>query len=242
MVLLNETATTLEKVQSAVGLLKGINKKLDGMLLVCEKNCKAIELAQEGAIVELAAESLPEDSEEEKKRKKALLLFIRSWTDLRNEVSRIQAELEAGKSVQDSSFWLSALSAAKGPLAIVTIVAIGIGVMSQTSVDVVIENQGCPTLYAGASISIPGLVLPSSPIASGGSATATIPPLSLTVDGTSGSTLTLSSFTFNFDIQLSNSVSDILFDGASLMGEKVVIDLGESKSHTLRLVCNYGGT
>lgn len=238
MVILNEGSTSLEKVQSAVGLLKGVNKKLDMMLVVCEKSCAQIELAKEGAVIELATELMPADTEEEKKRKKLILVFIRTWTDLRNEVSRIQADLEAGKSPEDSSFWLSALSAAKGPLAVVTLVAIGIGVMSQTSVDVVIQNEGCSTIYGtGVPISIPGLVIPSAPIAAGQSATMTIPPLTLTVDGTSGTGLKLSSLVFSFTFGFSKAVTDIQLNDKSLLGRVSTVELGSSESHTLRLIC-----
>ena len=67
MVILNEGSTSLEKVQSAVGLLKGVNKKLDKLLVVCERTCAQIELAKEGAVIELATELMPADTEEEKK-------------------------------------------------------------------------------------------------------------------------------------------------------------------------------
>lgn len=237
--ILSESSTTLERVRSAAALLKGINKKLDALASACEKNCAAIELATTGAYIELAASNLPEETEEQKKRKKYLLLFIKSWEDLKGEVARVQAELDQGHSVSDSSFWKSMLSAGKGPLAVITIVAVGIGVMSQTSVDIVIENEGCPTLYAsGSSISIPGLALPGEPIAAGESATATIPPLTVTIDGTSGTSLTITSLKFNFDIALSSAVTDVTFDGVSLLGTVSEVKLSDKDSHSLRLLCS----
>jgi hypothetical protein len=236
--LLSESSTTLEKVQSLATILKGIHPKLDAYAAQCSTYCAAIELASDGAIVELSASALPEETDEQKKRKKVLLLFIKSWNDLKSEVARVQAELDQGHSVSDSSFWKNVLVGAKGPIAVLTIVAIGIGVMSQTSVNITIQNNGCPTLYgSGVAVSIPGLVIPSAPLASGQSSVLTIPPITVTVDGTEASTLTLSSVGFYFPIQLSNTVTEITFDGVSLLGKKVDINLGDSRAHTLVLTC-----
>lgn len=238
MVILNEGSTTLEKVRSVAGLLKGVNKKLDTVLLTCEKSCAQIELAQEGAVLELVAEHLPEDSQEKKKRKKALLLFIKSWGELRSEVARIQADLEAGKSVQDSSFWLSTLAQAKGPLAIVTILALGVVALSQVGADIVVANDGCPTLVAsGVPVSIPGLRLPSTPITAGNAETVTIPALALTIDGRTPQMLTISSLLFTFDFTLSSAVTDVTFDGASLLGTVTELNLGRHTSHALSIMC-----
>jgi hypothetical protein len=236
--LLNESTTTLEKVQSLLVLLKGTNKKLDALLTQCQTACAAVELASAGALVELSAQGMPEETDEQKKRKKVLLLFIKSWEDLKTEVARVQAELDLGHSVQDSSFWKNTLSHAKGPVAVITLVAIGIGVMSQTSVNITIQNNGCPTLYgSGVAVAIPGLVIPSAPLAAGQSSVLTIPPITIGVDGAEGGVLKLSSVGFNFPIALARSVTDITFDGASLLGKKVDIDLGDSRTHTLTLTC-----
>lgn len=239
MALLNEGSTTLEKVQSVVGLLKGVNRKLDGALAVCEKNCRAIGLASEGAYIELAAANLPEETEEQKKRKKLLLLFIKSWGELKSEVQRAQSALESGQSIDDSSFWWKMLSAAKGPLAVVTVVAVGVGVMSQTSVEVVIENDGCGMLYAsGVGISIPGFSLPSDPIASGQSATAVIPPFSISADGTGSGSLKLKALGLDLGFGLGSGVSDVTFNGESLLGKVSKLDLGSRDTHVLRISCS----
>lgn len=239
MALLSESSTTLEKVRSAAGLLKGINKRLDSLAATCETVCASLELASQGAYIELGAMNLPEETDEQKKRKKLLLLFIRSWEDLKSEVSRVQSELAQGHSVQDSSFWKNVLVGAAGPLAVITLVAVGIGVMIQTSVDIVIENRGCGTLTASESgVSIPGLVLPAGSIESGESEVATIPPLPLTADGTVSGVLTLSSLSFSFDFNFGSQVDDITFDGESLLGNKTELDLGGAQSHTLSLYCD----
>ena len=241
MTLLSESSTTFDKVRSITGLLKGINPKLDELVVAGEKHLGAIENVTQGAVIELAAGALPEGTEEEKRKKKALLLFIKYWDDLKSEVARVRAELDS-KSTQKANTgpaWWNILKAAKGPLAAITILAVGVALLAATSVDIVIKNEGCSTLYSSSkmTVSIPGLRLPGEPLASGGSVTATIPPLSVTVDGTSGTSLVLTSLKFNYTIQLSKSVTDIVFDGQSLLGKKLNIDLGERKSHVLTLQC-----
>lgn len=239
MVILNEGSTTLEKVRSVAGLLKGVNKKLDTILLTCETQCAHIELATQGAVVELALESMPEDTEEQKKRKKTLLIFIKSWGELKSEVSRLQTELDMGHSVSDPSFFAKALSAAKGPFAIITLLALGVVALSQVGADIVVANDGCPTLVAsGVSVSIPGLRLPSTPITAGGAETVTIPALTLTIDGRTPQVLIISSLLFTFDFTLSSAVTDVTFDGASLLGTVTELNLGREESHTLTVKCS----
>lgn len=238
MSIMSESSTTLEKVQSVALLLKGVNRKLDTILYTCEKNCKAIELATTGAYIELAADVLPEESEEQKKRKKALLFFIKSWGDLKNEVSRLQAELDMGHSVTDKSFLSKALAGATGPVAVITVLAVGVLALAQSSVSVVIVNSGCSTLEpSDVPISIPGFSLPSKAIPSGSAETAELPPLTLTVDGTSGTALTLSSSVFHFTINLSSKVTDVTFDNQSMLKKTTTIDLDTKPIHTLTLIC-----
>jgi hypothetical protein len=139
--------------------------------------------------------------------------------------------------------WAKIMAGAKGPIAIITIAALVVAgaalALDQTAVTITIQNEGCPTLYAGQSgVSMPGLSLPSEPIVSGTSATVTTPPFSLTADGTGTSALVLSSVGLSYTIELSNAVSDILFNGESLLGTITTIDLGLKDTHALVLVCN----
>jgi hypothetical protein len=79
-------------------------------------------------VIELSAEHLPERNEKEKKRKKALLLLIQSWTQLKNEVERVRAEL--GQTPQNNSLGENAVHTgkiikfAKGPFGIITLAAV----------------------------------------------------------------------------------------------------------------------
>lgn len=238
--LLSESTTTLEKVRSLKALISGINPELDKKWAELDRYVSTIEHMESGEVIDLAIDSLPEVTEEQKKRKKVLVLFFKYWNDLKSEVQRVQNEFESQKqSGQGGSVWARIFSASKGPLAIVTIIAVGIAALSATSVDITIQNNGCSTLYANSKvpISLPGLVLPSDPIPSGGSATATIPPLAITIDGTSAGTLTISSLKLNFSIQLSKSIRDVTFDGVSLLGKKTDIQLSERDAHALVLTC-----
>jgi len=238
--LLSESTTTLEKVRSLKSLISGISPELDKKWAELDRYISTIEHVESGEIIDLAVETLPEVTEEQKKRKKMLVLFFKYWNDLKGEVERVQKEFDSQKqSGQGSSMWARIFSASKGPLAVVTVIAIGIAALSATSVDITIQNNGCSTLYANSKvpISLPGLVLPSNPIPSGGSATATIPPLVITIDGTLPGTLSISSLKLNFSIQLSKSISDVTFDGVSLLNKKTDIQLSESDTHSLVLTC-----
>ena len=84
---------------------------------------------------------------------------------------------------------------------------------------------------------MPGLVIPSDPIESGGSAVATIPPLTLTIDGSNPNELKISSLKVSFSIQLSSAVSDVRVDGASVVGQVRELKLSDADIHTVRVVC-----
>ena len=132
-----------------------------------------------------------------------LLIFIRRYKDLQNEVVRVQSKCSyTVQRVVRGQMFRSGENIERGERSTRrhTIIAIGIAAMSATSVDVTIKNNGCGTMYANSSIpiSIPGLSLPTDPIPSGGSAQATIPPFSFNVDGTAPGALTLSSIGLNF--------------------------------------------
>lgn len=237
-ILLSESSTTLEKVQSVAGMLKGINKKLDRMLSAVEKYASSMELVTQGAYIELAVSHLPEDTEEQKKRKKGFLMFIKLWGELKSEVGRLQAEVDLGHNIQDSWFLTKAFAFAKGPVALVTVVALAVVALSQSAVDIVVSNQGCsPLVPSGVPISLPGFKLPSAPIDSGGAETITIPGLTLTVDGTQTGALTLSSAIFSFTINLSSAVSDVTFNDTSLLNMVTTLVLSDAETHTLKLLC-----
>lgn len=240
--LLLAPTTTIEKIKSLRTILAGINPQLDAQCAQVESHLGALQSVIEGDVVSLAADKLPEVTEEEKRRKKILLLFLKYWGDLKSEVARVQAEMQKQQSgaQSGSSLWMNIFKRTRGPLALITIAAIAIVVMSQTSVDIKIENHGCGTLYAssGVPVSIPGLKIPNDDLPSGGSVVATIPPLPITVDGTTAGSLKLNSIGFHFTIQLSNAVTNVTFDGASLLGKSTDINLSSSKSHVLSLVCS----
>ena len=242
--ILLEPTTSIDKFNSISTLIRGIHPELDAMLVRVEKELGTFGKIQDGQVIDLVLEHLPEFTEEEKKRKKVLLLFLQTWNKLKGEIARVDAELSAANSSEDSgdktSHWGRIFNFAKGPLGIVTILAVGIVlVMQQTGVQLTIKNQGCGTMVVSGSmpISLPGLSLPSDPIASGGSGVAIIPPLSLNVDGTQSGILTLNALTFSATFQLPSSISDVTLDGISLLNKKQDVSLSGKKEHTLTLVC-----
>ncbi|MBI4080178.1 MAG: hypothetical protein HY430_00215 [Candidatus Levybacteria bacterium] len=137
--LLTEETTTREKFESVRTLIKGIHPKIDRALDDTSQTLSDYEKLHKGEIVELMVEKLPDNTEEQKKRKKALLVLIKNWKQLQSEVERVKGELEkaeerqgrvetasnAGAPASDAAVAGSKiLAGAKGPLGILTIVAI----------------------------------------------------------------------------------------------------------------------
>ncbi|MEK7509104.1 MAG: hypothetical protein AAB605_00140 [Patescibacteria group bacterium] len=243
--LLAEPTTTRQKIGSVITLLKGINPRFDEALVRAEEALSTLGKIEEGAVIELSAERLPENTEEEKKRKKALLLFIRTWKEVQSEVARVQAELgnqgDVQAPTQHISAWGRIFNFAKGPFGIVTaVVVVGVVAMQQTAVQVTIENHGCGTMYVSGSvpIALPGLKLPKEPIASGGSAEVELPGLTANVDGTNPEALSLRVLTFSMTFQLSSDIEDVTMDGVSLLGKKTEVHLSEQDTHVLKLICS----
>ncbi len=122
--LLAENSTTLEKFESIRSLIKGINPKIDNLLAKYSKALSDYEKLQEGKVIELAIDYLPQNTEKEKQRKKRLLLLIRSWNDLKSEVERAKTEFENNKNQTQTESFSKLLLKAKGPLGIITIAAV----------------------------------------------------------------------------------------------------------------------
>lgn len=123
--ILAEDSTTVEKIESVITLLRGTHPKIEKVLVPASKAFADLKKVYEGDIIELSAENLPAETEEQKKRKKALILFLKTFKDLKSEVKRVKIEIESGQSSgsQISSFAKIA-SLAKGPFGIITLVAI----------------------------------------------------------------------------------------------------------------------
>src|SRR3989344_1543301 len=140
--LLLEQTTSKEKFEHVRTLLTGINPQLDSALERCAEGISMLDKLVKGDVISLTAENLSENTEEEKRRKRMLLLFIQGWKDLKNEVARVEKELSQDSSPtsgERASAWGRVLGVAKGPLGIITLVAVGIVVAMQAiSVEVVI--------------------------------------------------------------------------------------------------------
>lgn len=125
--LLQEDATTFDKFQQILTLAKGINPKIDQLLESASKEISRIKKIQQGEVIELSAEALPENTEEEKKRKKFILLFIKYWKQLQSEINRVRLEMgsekmDTGSGKVESIGRIAAF--AKGPFGVITIVAV----------------------------------------------------------------------------------------------------------------------
>lgn len=120
--LLDQNTTSKEKIESIQKLLKGLDPTLDKALGDVTTLWSKIYKLQRGDVIELSAEAIPEDSEENRKRKKAILLFIKSWKDLKSEVDRVRKELQTS---QNQAVRVGRIAGfAKGPFGIITAVAV----------------------------------------------------------------------------------------------------------------------
>ncbi|MBI3576701.1 hypothetical protein HY086_01530 [Candidatus Gottesmanbacteria bacterium] len=127
--LLVADAITRDTFESVRTLIRGIHPRIDHHLTTCSTALAKVEKIKEGEVIELTVEAIPEDTEEKKKRKKALLLFIRSWKDLKGEVARIQKEFDHQQEAKHTASEEVAgigriLGAAKGPFGLITAVAV----------------------------------------------------------------------------------------------------------------------
>lgn len=242
--LFSESTTTFGAIRSVSTLVRGAHKDVDRALSQLEQAMVTFEKVDNGEVVELSVEQLPERTDEQKKRKRALLLLISTWKTLGSEIKRVEAELanldQSGTASNTLSVWGRVFKVVKGPLGITTIVAVAIVVtMQQTSVSLVINNEGCPTLYAsgGVPFAIPGLSLPKDPIVSGGSGKAVLPPLTVTVDGTSRNSLSLKALSFNTTFALPSNIVDVTLNGVSMLGRSSTVALLDKDEHEIVLIC-----
>ncbi len=242
--LLFEPTTSIDKFNAVAALVRGIHPDLDTHLAGLEKQIAFFDKAQHGQVIELALEHLPEITEEDKSRKKALLLFIDSWRNLSGEINRVDAELSAANaganSGESASHWGRIAHFAKGPFGILTILALGIVfTLHETGVQLVIKNEGCPTMsvHGSISFSLPGLSIPNTSITSGSSAIATVPPLSIDIDGTHAGTISFNALSFSATFQLPSNVNSVTLDGNSLLQKLQSISLAGKKEHELVISC-----
>ena len=222
-------------------LLSDIHPRLDKLLGEAAKAFKHMEHIQKSDVIALIAEGLPETTPEDKKRKKALLLFLKCWNDLKTETARVEKEFTKSQASGqgNSGVWRNIFGAAKGPLGIVTLIAVGIVTLKMTEVSIVIQNHGCEPMTPATSvaINIPGLMLPSQTIPSSGEAVAKLPPLRAIVDGTSPSSIRLTVLGISYEFALDSSDIKIVFDGKTLNGVQTSLDLGSAREHSLEVRC-----
>ncbi|MBI2010304.1 MAG: hypothetical protein HYS86_03985 [Candidatus Chisholmbacteria bacterium] len=246
--LFTEDSTSPERFRALKDLIEGINPQIDKKLAKANKILTTLEKVYKQKVIQLTAENLPEDTKEEKRRKKLLLLFLSRWNKLKSEVKRVKNELERETPEGESQTIHTAKQAgriarlAKGPLgaitAIAVVVAAGLMALDRLAVEVTIQNNGCDTLHPQVSvpISLPGLRLPTASIPSGSTATAEVPPLTFTVDGTRENIVNLSALGLNFDFAYSGNVQ-VNLDGQELIGTRTTVNLGSQKTHHLILSC-----
>ncbi len=246
--LLMEKNTTFEKFEKVRILLKGVNPSIDKALASCSNEIKKLKKIQKGEVIELSVEILPEGTPEEKKKKKALLLLLSYWKNLRSEVKRVRQLYESEQSDKNTSNQKvntigKIVAKAKGPLGLVTVVAVGIvavaAYLNSSAITIIIKNRGCSSLIPVVKlpVSIPGVELPTSSIPDNGQAIAKLPPLIVTVDGTTTGLVKITAFKFTMEYYLPSKNTEFLFDSQKLVGKRTTINLGQQKEHELIVQC-----
>lgn len=239
--ILNDTKTSFEKFKALKTLVKGMSSKIDLHLEEAEKYLVKFESLQKGAVIDLLIYHHPENSEAEKKRKKLLLLFLAQWKGINSEVKRISSELGSVKSHEATTkskitFVGKIAAFAKGPLGLITVIAVGIVILQSIVVKVIVRNRGCDSISLFTSpIPIPGMVLPKEDIPNGGSAVVKLPPISMTIDNTVSEQLAVT--IFGVKKSFSYGRGKLVFDGDSLTGKVTTINLGIRRDHELIISC-----
>lgn len=235
----------LSTFESLRTLLAGIHPRIDTSLASLGKSIKHIDLFQKGEALELTLEGLPQQTEKDKKRKKAILLFFKFWKDLKSETTRVQKEFQKDQNDTHRGHTQSTigriLKTAKGPLGLLTLIAVGLVLLQTSAVTITLKNNSnCDVIRPITSlpIQIPGLKIPNQPIPAGSQATITLPAVQVTVDARSPNIINLIFWGKNISFKLETSDIRLVFDGTILNNTATVIDLGTSKEHTLEVFCN----
>lgn len=246
--LLCNSTTSLDHIQKIAQLVKGLNPKIDSKLDSITEIADKIQKVQEGDVISLSAEKLPEQTDKQKNTKKLVLLLLAQWKDLHAEVTRIR-DLQAAASTTGVLSKTTATKAGKigltmkGPLGVVTIMAAGIvavgSFVNSRAVTIAIKNEGCKPLgpFSTTAINIPGLMVPSDAIIKGESANIKIPGLAIKVDATNKGEVSLSALNYSKTIHIPYEIQDLVFDGESISGKTTMIDLSNSKTHDLFVKC-----
>ena len=240
--LLTSPTLSKQKVEDLATLLGGINPRLDHALAEIKRTWSHLDKFQAGEVVELTLEALPIHTEKDKKRKKYLLLLLSLWKDLKAEVKRVEVQAAAAAATSSAgkagSLW-NVIAGAKGPLGLVTILAAGWVALQVTAVTLTISNQGCSPINPVVNLPFPvaGISLPRETIPDGGSGVATLPPLTVTVDGTASRTVRLTALKLSMNFELGSPGISLTLDGQPLRGRVTTINLGSQKSHSLLISC-----
>jgi hypothetical protein len=238
--LLLEPSGSFEKFSAVKNLVRGLDPQLDSVLEHAEKELERLEQILGRHFVLLGIENLPENTEGQKKRKNAILFFWKTWNNLRAEVDRVQLELNdhASSSNPSGRNWWRVFNVLKAPLGILAVALVLVGLSAYSSVEITIRNTGCPTMVPTSSFPnfIPGISMPNNPIASGESATASIPGVPITIEDTGGGTLAISSLILHMNFKL-GTLKSVTFDGMELLKHKTDINLSKQKTHMLIFTC-----
>jgi hypothetical protein len=124
-------------------------------------------------------------------------------------------------------------------LGVAVIVGAATVYLEATSTEIAIINDGCSTIVLPAElpIPIPGVSLTDRPIPSGGSATMSLPRLTVDVDATAPGRITVGVLGMSVTYNLGGEVTSILLDGQEILGRQIRAKIGGRQQHELVVRC-----
>lgn len=246
--LICEETTSLSKVKKLAILLKNTNPKIEKQLETITEVIEKIQAVQDGDVIGLSAERLPETTDKQRKRKALILLLLKNWDSLGSEVTRLNdlynvASTTGALSTQTAVKGSKIAATMKGPAGIITIIAAGIvavgALLNNNAVEINVKNEGCPPIPAVSkkTIDIPGLKMPSDSIVNGDTDTIKVPGVNLEANINKSGYTSLSILGINKSFQLPYAYDDIIYNGQSLMDKNTTLELSKSESHELIIRC-----
>ena len=133
----------------------------------------------------------------------------------------------------------AALRIINGPLGIAVFLIVSLWWLKTNEVSLEIRNHRCETFLPIVEfpVNVPGLALPADEIPDGEYGVMRLPPFAFTFDATNKHISYLSVYGLRYAYRLPADSVQLTLDGAVLNGKKTDINLGNTKFHTLDILC-----
>lgn len=211
---------------------KEAKKKLAGLLRKLKKAHEKYEEVQEiidqiKSVLEEYKDYLPQNVKEA--LQKATRLSVRTPEGIKTTLDTLNSALELAESTLPGAI---GPAAAVAGISIAAVAGIAVSAYFMIMVDIDIINDGCPTMP-----SVMGI--PSIP--TDGKITIQVPNTELYIDGTAPGTVSFRSQIVSPTLSIPSEITSIQFDGMSVIGNSLNVDLAASETHTLIISCRPSG-